>query len=786
MKQNYTKEINSLELKKTGLIEDIKKYIFHWKWFALGLFISLLLSFLYLRYTTPQYNVVSTILINHKQNESVSSELSAFADLSLIGNNKSQFDTEIGILKSKSLMESVVKKLRLNEIYYAEGRLKNTELYSTNLSFRLNFFDKDLMVYRKDTTISIVPESQTKFNLLDANDILTGSYKFGENISSEISNFTVTPTTATPIKVGLKVIIKIVNTYSITNAYRKKIRVEPIDRKSSLINISLTDQNKLKAETILKVLVEEYNKQAIINKSLIAQKTDVFINERIEAISKELTEVDIASEDFKTTNNLIDIESETSIILKSNNELEKETLDIRTQLKMVDYMSEHITSEKHELVPTNLGLTSNSLNESTISYNKILLERNRLLISSNTRNPIILNLKDQLTNLKTSISQSLVNLKSSLSISLNYLKKQQNKLNSKITSVPRQVRALKDIKRQEQIVETLYLYLLEKREENAIALAIKAPNAKVIDYPFGSSKPVSPNNLNTYIIAAALGLIIPFIIFSLLFLFDNKIHSIEDLESSIDATVLGDVPKLTMKKSKNIVISNNDGSPFTEAFKIIRTNIYFILSKNKKPCKTIFVSSTISGEGKSFISINLAKVLLVSSKKVLLIGGDIRNPKLADYLNIPTKNGLTHYLADTSFKPETVIEHIPSTGFDIVQGGYVAPNPTELLMNNRFDELLTYAKEKYDYIVVDTAPVSLVTDTILLSENRVDLFVYIVRANYLSKQMLKIPKKLNTTQRIQNMAVVLNATDQNGLHGYGYGYGYGTVIEKNWIKRLFK
>jgi len=448
-----------------NLREFLEKYLFHWRWFVLGLILAVLGAFLYLRYTTPEYEVVSTILIQDKENQSISSELSAFEDLGLASNSKSMFYTEIGILKSRSLMEKVVKKLGINKTYLAKGRFRDSELYGNNLPFKLNFFGKDSLLYKKDTLLSIIPTSQTNFDLFDGKDKKVGSHLFGENVVSNIADFTVIPTSTVPIEVDQKIVIYITKVKTIANSYSLKTQIEPVNRKSTLINMTLKGANKQKTHDILSELLEQYNIEAIIDKSLIAKNTDKFINERIDEISKELTLVDKSVETFKTSNNLTDIDSESNLILSSNSKLEKETVDLKTQLKLVDYIIDYISLNKKDLIPTNLGLQHKILNQSTLKYNEILLERNRLLQSSNSLNPVIVNLESQITNLRTSISQSLSNLKSSLTISLNDLKNQERKINSKITSVPKKERQFRDIKRSQQIIESLYLYLLQKRRK---------------------------------------------------------------------------------------------------------------------------------------------------------------------------------------------------------------------------------------------------------------------------------------------------------------------------------
>lgn len=770
-------EMDSSKNNKFNLREFLEKYLYHWKWFLLSLLIAMMGALLFLRYATPKFKVEAIVLINDKENESVTSEVSTFKDLGIVGNNNSIFGTEMGILRSRSLAEKVVSRLGLNKTYYRKGRIHNIGLYGTSLPFKLNFFGKDSLLHKQDTLISIIPTSQTTFDLLDAQDKVVGNHLFGANVESDITNFTVTPTATAKIEVGLKINLSITPISIVANQYSSQLRIEQIDRDASLIMISIEDAIKERAEDIVKLLIEEYNREGISSKTLIAENTETFINERIDRIFEELTLLDSNTEDFKTSNALTDIDSESRLIVNSNSDLEQAALDLNTQLKLVGYMADFINNKDNELIPSNLGLSNMSLNQSTILYNEILMERNRLLKGANSQNPIIVNLDSQLLNLKTSISQSLSNLKSSLSISLNDLRRQGYKLNSKITAIPKQERELKDIERQQQIVETLYLYLLEKREENAITLAVKAPNAKIIDPAYGSNNPVSPKRILVYLVAITLGFLIPFFVLNLYFLLDNKVKSIEDIESVISAPILGDIPD---SKNINAFFESNDGSPLNEALRVFRTQIDFFLSKNKNVSKNIFVSSTIEGEGKTSMSIHLAKILALSSKNVLLIEGDIRKPSIAKILKAKNEKGLTNYLTDTALKPETLIESL-SLNFDFLQSGAVPPNPSELMMNGRIDDLFNYANKNYDYVIVDTTPVGIITDGILLSQKRTDLFIYIVRSNYLDKRMLKIPKKLYETNQLENMALVLNSSNPKSTYGYGQIYG---LTKRPWWKKL--
>jgi len=781
MQDNTDTKSNSSENDAFNLREFLEKYLYHWKWFALGFFIALAIAAVYLRYAVPQYEVVSTILIQDRENESIYSEQNAFEDLELVSNSKSQFETEMGILKSRGLMERVVAQLDLNKIYLAKGQLRNSELYGSNLPFKVNFFGNDSLIFQKDTLFSIIPTSETKFDLLNSKAEKVGNHLFGENIVSDFADFTVTPTTLVPIEVGLKIDIIIKPIEIIADGYRLGTVIEPVNRKSSLIDMSLKGPNKEKSHDILTVLLQQYINESISDKSLVAENTDEFIADRIDAISKELALVDNNAQSFLVNSGLTDIGTQTDLVLTSNNSLEKEILDLETQLKVTNYVFSYINNNSNNLIPTNLGLSGVSLNESTLKYNDILQERNRLLQNSTSLNPAVINLNSQISDLKSSIIQSLENLKSTLSISLSDLKGQELQLNSKISSAPRKERQFRDIERQQKTVETLYLYLLQKREENAIALAVKTPNAKLIDKPYVKPGQAYPRRMLSVLVAGVAGLAIPFVILYLLFLANTKIHSTDELSSVLDIDVLGGIPR---DKSKNKLITpKTSTSSVSEAFRVLRTNINFMLSKTTIGSKTIFVTSTINGEGKTLTSINLAGILSTSSKKVLLIGSDIRNPKLSEYLKISKKEGLSNYLINDTLKAENLIENISSSGFDVLLAGTELSNPSELFMNNRFDELLTYAKANYDYIIVDTAAVNTVTDTVVLSEGRSDLTIYVVRANYLDKRMLKTPKRLIESGQLQNVAVVLNDIKSKGL--YGYRYDYSASDNKSWFKKLF-
>lgn len=762
--------------------EKFEKYAYNWKWFLISIFIFSLGAYAYLKFIPKQYTVTSTILINDENSKGLPSELSAFEDLGLTTLSKTSVDNEIGMLKSFSLMESVVKKLGTNITFYEKGMISNNELYKNEIPFIINFLLKDSLVYSKDTTFSILALTPAKFVLKNSRGTVSKLYLFGENVQTDFGNITITPAGLKNLKKGEEIVVKVVPIKNIIEDLRKNIEVKTMFKKSSLIQLILKAPIKLKSQDILNNLVQQYNKDAVDDKLFIGKSTNLFINERLNLIKNELSNVDQGVENFKKNNQLTDIDSESSLILQNNAELEKKIVDLNTQVRVAEYVTDYVNKNTEQIIPSNLGLSDDAVSTNSARYNELLIERNRILKSSSKKNPVIINLDEQLKQLRTGISHGLQNLKASLNIALNNTKKEEDKVFSRIYSAPKQERQFKEFQRQQQIIETLYLFLLQKREENAISLAVTAPKAKIIDFADGSNRPTSPKLILVIITALSLGLLLPFTVLYIIYFFDNKVQSIKDIESIIKAPIIGEIPK-TVRGSK-IVIHDNDKESISESFRMLRTNINFMLSKIKGRAKIIFIMSTIVGEGKTFTTLNLASVIALSNKKVLLIGGDIRKANSNEYINQNIGNGLSNFLIDNSLKVSDVIERSLEGNFDILNSGTVPPNPSELIMNGRFDEIFAYAKDNYDYVVVDTAPIKMVTDTLLLS-HYADLCLYVIRLNNLDKRLLEIPKKMFNEKRLPNMAILINGVDLKRGYGYGQSYGYGkSMPKKNWWKRI--
>ncbi len=766
-----------------NLREVFEKYTYYWKWFLFALILGLTVSYLYLRYTAPKYGVNSMILIDDKEKGGMTTELAAFKDLGILGDKKTTLDTEIGVLKSRTLIERVVEDLNFNITYFSKGKVRNSELYKSRMPYKINFFIADSVLDKLDTSFVIVPLDKSRFELQDLKNISYGNHAFGKNIKTAFGEINITPSSNTILPYEDKVIVKMSPVKKVAAYYKEKLKIEPENKKSSLLVLTINDPVKQKAKDFLNNLVFQYNEDAIAYKTKISENTDQFINDRIADISVDLAKVDKGVEDFKVKNKLTDLGMEAGIDMQSNSELQKRIVELNSQIKMVDYIMEHMNNNRDDLIPANLGLQDKETNSNTQMYNQLLLERNRIIKGSSKLNPTVINLDAQLKSLRASVEQGLRNLRSSLTFSLSEARNREYRINSKRKAVPQQEREFQDIKRKQQIIESLYLYLLQKREENAISLGIPVPKAKVIDAADGGDIPVSPKPLLVYLIGAVIGLFIPFMVISVRSLLDNLVHSYDDVEAVVKAPVIGDIPKTSSKKK--VIIDEKENTNIAESFRLLRTNVNFMLSGAKDKAKTIFITSTLSGEGKTFIAINLASSLALLNKKVLLIGADIRKPKIANYLNIKNKKGLTHYLMDQNLNVNDIVYHDKQNKIDVIVSGDIPPNPSELLLNGRFDDVLAFGKQNYDYIIIDTSPVNMVTDTLLLGHHA-DLFIYVVRAEYLDKRMLKVPQMMYDNKRLPHMAMLINDTDyDNKGYGYGYGYGYGNHEKKAWYKRIF-
>lgn len=746
----------------------IEKFLKHWKYIALSLIICLSIAVLYLRYATYKYEAVASIKLKDDSNNENLNRLTDMQNYGLFNQNTSVIDDEIEILKSRLLVEKIIKQLKLNIQFYKKGSVTSFEMYKSP-PLNINFLENDSVIEKVTANFSLKILSETNFEFTAFNETLENKqFAFGDNIDTPFGHIIITPNfKETDINSGDIITVKIFNTDFLSEIYQQKINVARSGTESNIIKLSIQDPIKKKAEDILNTLIHNYNDYVTKNQEQVVKVTSDFINNRLEMVSAELSQVDLTAETIKKDNRLTELSSQSSLFLESEQQNKARINETTNQLQLVDYISNYLNenSDTGDLMPSNIGITDNSYIELTNRHNELVLTRNRILENSTLKNPTVVNLDEQINNIKQSLSNSLNNIKQSNQIILGSLSKEDARLSSKIYSAPRKERQFRDIQRQQQIKESIFLYLLERREESAISLGVSRPNAEVIDYAKAFSDPVFPSRKIVVLAASFIGMIIPLLIIYVHDFLDTKIHTPQDLKRFTDIPFLGDIPK---SKTKHSIIKRVDYSPKAEAFRIIRTNIDFMLSNiPKNQGKVIFVTSTTSQEGKSHTSINLSKSLSFSNKKVLLVETDIRVPKANKYLNIESKIGLTDYLVSNKIDLKQVMTKVDDNLF-VISSGTIPPNPAELLMSEKMETLFETVKKEYDYIVVDTAAVGLVTDTLIIS-HYADIVVYVVRANYLDRRQLSTAETMYSEKRLPNMSLLLNGVKSK--KGYGYGYG---------------
>ncbi len=791
MEENRYKQ----ESKELPLREIIEQYTRYWYLFIVGIIIALLLAFLYLRYTTTLYQTRATIIIKDEKSASSPMEMAAFSQFGgfLSRFNTSKIDNELAIFNSKRIISLTVKELGLNIKYESVGSIKTSEIYSY-IPFTVqyqSFNDIGNKISVPKLFVEVI--SNTEYKLEDATQTEDGTYKFGEKVSLPFGEITILPNLENPENFDSFIDRTVVVTYqpveNVALDYQGKVVIQNEIKSSNVLELSMLTPVTEKAEDFLDELISQYNQDASADRNEIAKNTSAFIDSRLQIITRELDSVERNKEIFKSNNRLTDIQAEAQIILENASEFNKKQLDVGTQLElsksMIDYMEK---SSNNELLPSNIGIESEDVALSVNNYNQLILYRNKLLQSSTLKNPVVQNVDKQIEQMRSNILGSLKNSSSGLKIAMKDINGQESILNSKISQVPAKEKIYRGIERQQTIKEQLYLFLLQQREEASITLAATSPKAKVVDSAYSTKLPVSPKRPLIYLGAFIAGLLVPFVGVYGANLLNTKVTTRRDVERHLSTTpIVGEIPKI--KRGELDLIQHNDRSVMAEAYRILRTNLQYLfinkLEENDKG-KTLIVTSTIKGEGKTFVAFNLALTLALTGKKVVLVGADIRNPQLQRYLpeHLKSSKGLTEFIVYEDMKVADVVSQSEyNENLSIVLSGAIPPNPAELLMQKRTTTLVDELKNQFDYIILDTAPSMLVTDTILINK-LADITLYVVRAGYTDKRLLDFPQDAIDDGRLANVAIVLNNVNLNNF-GYGNKYGYAYASEeRSFMQRL--
>ncbi|MFK7813532.1 MAG: GumC family protein [Maribacter sp.] len=764
--------------------EIISKYTKHWIWFVLIILLALATAYLYIRYTNPTYQAKAKIQVIDEENST--SELDVFKDLDFLGGSESNVEDEIEIINARSNFIEVVETLGLNLRIIEIGKIKNRELYS-NSPIQVNFISPDSLIENKNLDFYIKLISETAFSYKETEDSAAQMIEFGKNVITPLGEVVITPNLEDYEKwVSLDLKIQVRPVVEIAEVYKEKTSILPADKGSSILHLSINDEVQEKGMDILRELIRIYNQNAISDRKQVADRTSTFIEDRIKFIHEDLASVDENEENFRASQGLTNIESESNINLNVGAATQQQLNNTRTELSIAESMRDIIKSDsEYDLLPANIGLSDPTIGNTTAKYNQLISERNRLLSSSNEKNPIIVNLNQEINGLKQIMQSSLNGTIKNLDLQVTGLSRQQSRVNSRIYATPKNVRALRDITRQKETTETLYLYLLQKREEAQITYASSKPRSKVIDKPYPESEfPIAPKKPIVYLGGLFLAVLGTFSVVFIRDVLDNKVQSRLSLEKVIgDIPVLGELPKV--KKSEEKIIQKNDRSALAESFRIISTNLEYILEQGdaKQKNNVIFVTSSVPGEGKTFVSSNLSMILASNNKKVLLLGADIRNPQIDAFFSNKVTNssktqknvlGLTDYLSSNKWEVKDVTNtlEVHSKSIDVIHSGKIPPNPAELLKNPRIKELMKIVRETYDYVIVDTAPMMLVSDTLRLSEFS-DHTVYVAKAGSTETKLLEYPIRLVNEKKLKNLSFVVNSVKSSNLGYYGkYGYGY--------------
>ena len=794
MEENKNLELESIQENEEKSSFDFATIytvlILNWKWFVLSLIICMGAAHIYLRYATPIYQSAAKLLIKDDEGSGSrrgGNSIQSATNLGIISNSNG-IDNEMEILKSRTLAQQAVYDLKLYVNYRHEGKLKDHVLYGDQ---EVNI-DMDLEHLKK-----LNAPMNFKITREGRNYHVTGSYYVpidNNSFNPEAVNIDKT-FSALPATIGTRVgIVKFTlnGNYMLRDGeslkatmiapeiaagkYVGSLNVAQASKTTTIVDLVLNDEIPQRAIDYLKQLAIVYNRQANEDKNEIAVRTEQFINQRLEKINTELGNTEGQLENYKKRNNMVELKMNASQAVANADQYAQKLNEANTQVALLDELTKYMNepSNRHQPIPSNVGLSDASATSLINEYNRIALQRNQLLHSASENSPTVTPLTAQLDDLNSSIKRAMTQARAGLKIQRNSIAAQAGKYEGQINNTPEQERMLTQIGRQQEVKSGLYLMLLQKREENSISLAATADKGKLIDNPVFAGK-VTPKNSMIMLIALILGLAIPAGILFLLEFFRYKIEGHNDVAKLTNLPIIADVAIASerAKTKADIVVHENKNNLMEEIFRSLRTNLQFLLKQHDK---VIMFTSTISGEGKTFIASNVAISFALLGKKVVLVGLDIRKPRLAELFEIDNYNhGITNLLVKDEVNWNNVKEQITPSGIndnlDILMAGPVPPNPGELVTRESLEQTIEHLKEHYDYILLDTAPVGLVTDTLSLGRIS-NATVYVCRADFTQKASFGLINSLSMEKKLPNMSIVLNGVDLSKKK-YGYYYGYG-------------
>ncbi|WP_297972150.1 polysaccharide biosynthesis tyrosine autokinase [uncultured Bacteroides sp.] len=755
-----------------------------WHWFVLSLAVCLGAAVWYLLTTPPVYTRSASILIkDDSKGKSTSGAMEDFADFGMFATS-TNVNNEMGTLQSPDLMREVVSRLNLNMDYHTDGRFHRQTVYGEQLPVKTILVDFPAN-QAAAFTMQLKDGNVTLFDFKKDEKSIDGSFTgtLNDTISSPVGKIVIQPDSSYEKEEETLLYVSHVPIQSAVAAYSMNLSVSQNDEKSNIITLTFKDVSTQRAEDVLNTLIAVYNENWVKDKNQIAVSTSMFINDRLGVIEGELGNVDNDISSYKSEHLLPDVQVAASMYMAQANEANASIKELNNQAYMARYIRNYLTDEtnRFRLLPASSGIENSNISTQISEYNNQLMERNSLVSHSSVKNPLVKEMDASLQALRsalvTSIDNQLVALNAQIKSQQNY----SGQVTSQIASNPNQAKYLLSVERQQKVKESLYLYLLQKREENELSQAFTAYNTRIITMPGGSMIPTAPVKKNILLMAFALGLLIPVVVIFMMENMNTVVRGRKDLEH-LTIPFVGEIPLSFRKKKKFsrqpqekecvVAVKEKSRNVINEAFRVVRTNLEFMQDKESESY-VIMLTSANPDSGKTFISFNLAASLGIKGKRVLAIDLDLRKGSLSQYAGSP-KKGISDYLAgDVKDIKEIIVRPSEDARLEIIPVGTIPPNPTELLFSERLNQSIAKLRKEYDYIFIDCPPVEIVADATIISQ-LVDMTLFIIRAGRLDRSMLPEIERFYTDKKYKNMSLILNGTDGgSGRYGYKYGYKYG-------------
>jgi capsular exopolysaccharide synthesis family protein len=741
--------------------QAVSKYVHYWYIFLISLIACLILAFLYLYWAVPQYRVLSTLLLKTEDADATTAGKSDLSEVNVFSSTQ-QIDNEIEVLKSNSLMQRVFSELSLNPTFHVKEQFKTKEIYGSEVPIRLSITKLHPTAYTKQVIIR--RKTSTTFELKEDNGELS-THKYGEEISKPYGIFTVIA--AQDNRTHEPIIIKFHDSHKMANNYNEMLKVEAVNDRASVIRISLVESVPQRGKDIMNKLLEIYSKEALDDRNLIANTTIQFIDDRLKLLTSELSGGSVVQNG--RTNDLTDATSnaDQSLALAGDNATQLE--ELRVQIEVLESIETYINKQpgKFELVPSTLTVQDPALVQLITRFNELQLERERMLRTTLPNNPLVQDINEQLSSLQLNILENLHNIKNRLTIRQKSLQTTSGRFRAQRQKVPSIER---DLLSQQGTKANLYLYLLQKREESALALETTVSKTRMLDTALVEDEAVSPKRSLIYLLALLVGFGIPFSGIYIRDLLNDKVQSKRDVHRGTDTPILGEISHNNSKKS--LIVVEDAGTSIAELFRLIRSNLHFAAAGKEN--KVVLITSSTSGEGKTFFCINLAASLTLIGKKVVLLELDLRMPSLSKQLDVVPGLGISDYLvASDKVQIEDILRPFnPVPGLFYASSGSLPPNPAELMMSHNLAHFVNELKASFDYIIIDTPPVGKVSDAFSLS-SLIDSTIYMVRYNYTQKNHLDLIEDIYSNKKLAHPMIVLNDVKEESSRAYGYGYSYG-------------